>query len=265
MNVGARKERPSDVDLDEDLFDFDEVARQVTQAVETEESLEEVFATFRESAPAEELFPEPAAPDGASEVPAPAAPERPARAPAPPAPEPVRARHAAPPPSPAAPPATARAHPAAETSHAVLPVASRAAAPFSKGVVAIALAVTVLNGLVALVVLRGNARMRDEVRAVGRGQAGGHDLTATPEPHAEPAFLPDPEELASPADHPVLEEARAEIARSEFGAARQRIYTLLAVVDRFPAPRREAVEAECQFLIAQALHLEALERLGRSE
>ena len=39
---------------------------------------------------------------------------------------------------------------------------------------------------------------------------------------------------------------------------------LLAIIDLLEEPRRGALEGDCQFLIAQSLHLEALARMGES-
>ena len=119
--------------------------------------------------------------------------------------------------------------------------------------------VTLLNGLLGVVLLHGNARMRDEVRAVGNeADAADSDVARSGTPSADPDGLFDAEA------HPAFVEARDEIARGEYAAARQRIYALLAIIDRLEDPRREAVEAEAQFVLAQTLHLEALERMGTS-
>jgi len=86
-----------------------------------------------------------------------------------------------------------------------------------------------------------------------------------PAPVDHETALPDPERAPALHDHPALQTAREELARGEYGAARQRVYALLSVIDRLEDPRREELEGECKFLVAQTLHLEALARLGRTE
>ena len=49
-----------------------------------------------------------------------------------------------------------------------------------------------------------------------------------------------------------LELARAEIADGSYGAARARLYRLLCVADRVDADRRERIEGEAAFLIAES-------------
>lgn len=259
-----------DLDLDEDLFDFAEVRRE-PDPPEDEEDLEQIFASFRDAEPEEELLAIPAAPASTpAPVPghAPSAPPEPApRAVARAEPEPASAAPAASPrrstpepgPSPAAPSARE-----AVVEHTPLARPSR----FSRSLVAVAAAVTLLNTVVAVVVLRGRSDDHD-VRAVAPDTALGaeaheRDAHAAP-PNTSAARLPEPERVGTVADHPALDEARRQISHGEYGAARQRVYGLLAIIDRLEDPRRSALEADCQFLIAQSLHLEALARMGGSE
>jgi hypothetical protein len=274
-----------EVDLDEDLFDFAGTAR-ASAAAEPEEDLEEIFASFRDGAPAEGLAAEesPAgeSPSGESSEVLLAVPVAPVSAPAPAPPSaaaPVARRAPAPPAAKPRPEGTSRvasAPPgAAPVARALEPARELAPAPrqsrLSKGVVAIALSVTLLNSALALVALRGRAPGREEPvaasRAPGEHVAREHaagDAFAAP-PRQDSASLPDPEAVDPAHAHPALDDARAQISRGEYSAARQRTYGLLAIIDRLEEPRRSALEADCQFLIAQSLHLEALARMGATE
>lgn len=246
--------------LDEDLFDFAGVVRDSGTA-EPDEDLDEIFASFRDAPPAEELLAVPVAPVTAplaqTLAPEPAASARPgaeAVAPAPKSPQ----KPAAAPPKP--PPESRTSEPVRELAPATRP--SR----FSKGVVAIALAVTVLNSALAVVMLRGRTSSSDVRPSSSHAAAEGHQRDAlAASPHAARTSLPDPEAVDPAHAHPALDEARAQISRGEYASARQRVYALLAIIDRLPDPRRGALEADCQFLIAQSLHLEALARMGGTE
>jgi len=236
-------------DLDEDLFDFAAVAAEPDATAEVEEDLEELLASFRD-VPAEDLLDVPVAAGPRIE----AAPEPEVRAAPVPAPPPVSIEPAL------AAAATRAASTVPTPAHA--PSRRAAALAFlrsSKGVVAIAVSVTVLNASMAVVLLRGRGE-HDEVRAVAS------HVEEQPAPIAEPLHeLPSPDATAALHDHPALTTAREELARGEYAAARQRVYALLAVIDRLEDPRREELEGECKFLVAQTLHLEALARLGRTE
>lgn len=242
-------------DLDEDLFDFAGISRD-PGASEPEEDLEGIFASLRDDPPAEDLLAVPAAPA--------TAPLRPAPASAP-------AAHRADEPRTQAPLSPARlAAKLAKDSSELRPAAPELVPAarswrFSKGAVAIALAVTVLNSGLAVVMLRGRkddggARLEGRMEPEHRE----HDALAAP-PRAAQASLPDPEAVDAVHDHPALDEARAQISRGEYAAARQRVYALLAIIDRLEEPRRGALEGDCQFLVAQSLHLEALARMGGTE
>lgn len=251
-----------DVDLDEDLFDFGGVPAEPEPA--SEENLDEIFASFREDAASEELLEasaasaaQPASKSVARSEPTPAVASAESHAPAPAqrAAKTAPAEHAAP-----------RPHHAAASAPSdgqVLTPAPRAAR-FSKGLVAIALSVTVLNAALAVVMLRSNSD-RHDVRATEDEPASVEHESAPVQPAARVEPLPDPESVPESHDHPTLDEARAELARGDHAAARQRVYGLLSIVDRLEEPRKSELEAECQYLIAQSLHLEALARMGAHE
>ncbi|MSR63044.1 MAG: hypothetical protein EXS08_11430 [Planctomycetes bacterium] len=222
--------KPAELDLDEDLFDFAGVAHE--PEVAGEENLEEIFASFRDTPPPEELLSVPVAAGSA-----------PARSG-----EPSAAR-----------PAQAQAAAARAPNELMLAPRSR----LTKGVVVVALAVTALNSVLAVVLLRGRAPSpAPEHAAPDAGENAAH---AAPPSAPVASVLPDPETRATLHSHPALDEARAEISRGEFAAARKRVYGLLSIIDRLDDPRRAELEADCQFLIAQALHLEALARMGGAE
>ncbi|MEQ1894252.1 MAG: hypothetical protein ABL998_17050 [Planctomycetota bacterium] len=253
-----------DVDLDEDLFDFGGVPAEPEPA--SEENLDEIFASFREDAASEELLEasaasaaQPASTSVARSEPAPAVAQAESHAPAPAQraakTAPAAAEHAAPRPH----------HAAASTpsdGHVLTPAPR--AARFSKGLVAIALSVTVLNAALAVVMLRSNSD-RHDVRATEDEPASVEHASAPVQPAAHVEPLPDPESVPESHDHPTLDEARTELARGDHAAARQRVYGLLSIVDRLEEPRKSELEAECQYLIAQSLHLEALARMGAHE
>jgi len=247
-------EQHKDFDLDEDLFDFGGVAPE-RESTPSDENLDEIFASFREEERKLQAAPvaratEPERADEQSPRPAPAKAAAPAHEEAP-APRPPR---------PAAQPASAPRAPEPEHTLAPVPRAAR----FSRGAVAIALAVTLLNSVLAVVMLRGRAPSHD-VRATGDERAPSTLDSAPARPAAHVEALPDPESVPATHDHPALDEARTALARGDFAVARQRVYSLLAIVDRLEDPRKSELEAECQYLIAQALHLEALARMGEHE
>jgi hypothetical protein len=242
-------------DLDEDLFDFAGVAREA-DAIEPDEDIEELFASLRAGPPAEELLDVPAVSAAPAAAPAPI--PAPVRAVHEPAIEPARA------PEPLRPPAPSRPGPAPRVSERVHELApAPRSSPLSKSVLLIVLSVTALNSVLAVVALHGPSGA-GEVRPAEPLEVVEHDedgALAAP-PHAVKAALPDPESVDPAHSHPALDEARAEISRGEYAAARQRVYGLLAIIDRLDDPRRGALEADCQYLIAQSLHLEALARMG---
>jgi hypothetical protein len=246
----------ADFDLDEDLFDFAGVAREV-DASEPQEDIDELLDSFRAAPPAEDLLAVPAA---LAAAPAP----HPTFAPL--APAAAQARAAEPT---AAPTAAAATNAAAPRRGESLNEPARAARPsLSKSLLAIALSVTLLNAVLAVVVVRGRSstagvHLPDPVHRAESEREERRTLAAPP--HVAKAPLPDPEAVDPAHAHPALDEARSEISRGEYASARQRVYGLLAIIDRLEDPRRGALEADCQFLIAQSLHLEALARMGGAQ
>lgn len=220
----------AEIDLDEDLFDFDAVS----SGGEEEESLREVLAAFDAEAVAPVARVEALAPSaGASAI------------------RQVRAEGAA---RPAAAPETA-------------PSAGPTSTPWLSRVSLILLAsVTALNALVAVVVMRSTNVVREGLQEVGssmestvrRLEDGVREVARSEVSAAQGLPALDAQ------THPALERAVEEIASGDFVRARQRIYSLLAVIDRLAPSDRDAVESRASYLLARTYHLEALARAGSS-
>lgn len=126
--------------------------------------------------------------------------------------------------------------------------------------------ITSLNVLVALIALRSDRDLRRTIDGMGEefarsnaelvesalraAQAPG--AQTVPERGALPSAPPNPE------NHPTFELAQAELQRGEYRRARQRVYGLLAIIDRLDPRVREDVEARANFLIARTWQAEAL-------
>jgi hypothetical protein len=235
----SHPKEPRAFDLDEDLFDFAGLAPE-PEAEEPVEDLDAIFASFREQEKADALLELPKEHDDVPPALPSARPTRARRGPHAVTPEPVKELEEELPP------------------HELVPAAR--SSRWTKGAVAIGLAVTLLNSTLAVVALRGRA---SGVEPQAPTEPSEHSGEAQAAPVHEPAVrLPDPETLDVSHAHPTLDQARKEIENGEYAAARQRVYGLLAIIDRLEDPRREALEADCQFLVAQSLHLEALARMG---
>ncbi len=265
-----------DFDLDEDLFNFDQIEADVLDPEADDADLEDIFAAF-EDPPEEEALPEPepeppapkpspqaAAPEPAPAA-APAAPQAPASAPAPaptvaPAPAPTVAP--APAPTVAQAPAPAAAAPAAAMPQPTAPAAPPA--PRGNGTMRwlVLAGVVVQFALVALVLVQLRAA-KSEPETGSKTEP----TVAQVEPVSElPVYQAPVEEELRPIapraeEHPALQRAAEDIANGHFGRARQRIYSLLAIIDRLAPAERESIEAQANFLKAKALHLEALTEL----
>ena len=231
-----------DHDLDADLFDFASVARSSDATAEREgeegegdtEDLDQVLASIRDTQAEQEAARAAAAPQPRSPAPASAAarPAAPAR----------RLGDVAP----ALPSSAPRAQEGSRTlREPPTPVAAKRRR-FSS-VIAIALAVTFLNSALAVVVLRPPF------------PAGANERQAAT--YVPPAVEPRATPAGAPAQaHPSLDEAWAAVARGEYALARQRAYSLLALVDGIEGAERDQIENDCRYLIAQALYLDALSR-----
>ena len=295
-------DKSSDIDLDEDLFDFEPVAAIADELEDEEADLDEIFATFQaeeeeaaqEPQGAADDFQEldddeddifgdltesesaPAAAPVAETAPAPpvaAVTEAPAVAAAPaasPAPEQVAAQAPTAPvagvvPA-AAPPPGATAGGAGQGLRGMV-AAATGGGPMSRSALWILLAAMSLNGLVAIVLVSSTGQLRDQMNDISdeveetirdiRSEYWGQKAILLDE--TTPIAAPNPE------NHPAFERALAEIEAGQYAEARQRLYALLAVVDRLDSTIREKVESRATYLIGHAWHLEALQRLQAEE
>ena len=126
-----------------------------------------------------------------------------------------------------------------------------------KGTSPILLAVTVMNALLAVVILK-RPSTPTEPEQTPPAATTQHIPDALP---VNEVITPPTIAAPQPERHPTFALAHEEISRGEYGAARRRIYGLLSIIDRLNTEEREAIEARAQHLLAEAQHLEALARL----
>ncbi len=282
-----------DSDLDEDLFDFAPIAPLASEIEDEEADLDDIFAAFQAeeenptgalgfggASPAAvddfqalgdedddiygdlvEMPPLTASPEESENVPSEPVAEVPAAAPVAAATPVAQAPQQAPAPIPVAAPAPGVA-PAARRQ--LLPSGG---ASLSRSALWILLAAMSLNGLVALVMVSSTSNLRsemsdisDEVESTIRDiRAEYFEQQALYYDESSPLVAPDPE------NHPAFVRALEEIKGGAYGAARQRLYALLAVIDRLDPAIREKIEARASYLIGHAWQLEALERMQGEE
>jgi hypothetical protein len=257
-------ERRVDLEIGEDLFDFDELLRDITQ--DTDELGAAFDAVLATTSPAPE---EPVGASGSeppAPLPAPTLRVRPVPPPlAPPAavvPAPAQAPQPARPTTPAAAPASAAQPVAALPATATTTVLQRIT--LSPGLIAVMVLFAVLNlGLVAVVV-RAFTSVQSTVVDVGHqvvqsSEAVREEASALVADHREsvlPVVSDRPEGLTA------IERARAQFELGAWESGRQTLFALLAVIDRVPPEVRGNVEARARFLLADSwrLEAEALER-----
>ena len=126
------------------------------------------------------------------------------------------------------------------------------------------MAVTCINGLVAILSLRSVTKIHESVVDT-RSEIT--DTAAEIKSHSYDQAraitqLRTPIAPIDPEQHPAFDRAREDIAAGRYGEAQRGLYSLLAVVDRLDEESRSAVEARAHFLLAEAMHLEAVDRLG---
>ena len=266
----ADETKDLDIDLDEDLFDFGEASLADVFDGEDDADLDEIFAAFQEAhveqpeedtdaaeVPVEdeleELFPAESEPERVSSpAPAPAAPA-PAPAPAPATkvwtPESVLDDEPAP-----------RRSRGSDRREPVTVVASGG---LSRAFIWALVAITSINALVAIVTLASMSTMRNSVVEVGRHVTATADEIRTGS-YEQSRVLNELQTPVVPIDaeqHPTFDRARAEITKGQYDEARRRLYALLSIIDRLDPDQRAKVESRAQYLLAEALHLEALENL----
>jgi hypothetical protein len=228
---------PPPEETDEDLFDFDELAKASTQAAaemrkELDQALSEVELAKQEVAPLVA------------------------------APQPARPTPPRPPPAPQARPApSAAAEPGPTVLHQKLSLSPLAgallAAVVGANLVLMLFAWRSVNATRQLVVdVAGE--MRDTTTDLRDESTRRSELSAL---ESEPVFG------ALPEGYRTLQIARERIQRGEHARARRMLYGLLAVIDRLEQPARGEVEAQASFLVADSLRLEAdaLTGAGREE
>ncbi len=256
----------ADFDLDEDLFNFDEIAPDVAEHAEDDLDLEEIFAAFQDMDTEDDGDGEQGAPE---EIGAEAPPPQPAAAacptPAPAAPPAFPAPSAFAPPQPGSPDPLDRMY-GAPASGAPL-AGGRASGPLvpgviGKGVVMVVIAMTLLNAVIALYTFKNSSDMRDDLNEAAREMSEtAADIRLGVEEQAQavtssfmPVVPPEPE------NHATFDRALADIETGNFAKARERVYALLAVVDRMPPESRHDVESRAAYLLAKSYHAEAVAR-----
>ena len=114
-----------------------------------------------------------------------------------------------------------------------------------------------------MVTLKSTGDMRDSVMLVSREvvetaqgiRSGDYQRAVGFDQEALPLVPPNPE------NHPTFELVREDIAEGDYAVARQRLYSLLSIIDRLDPEQRDRVEKRANYLLAQELHLEAVTRL----
>ena len=244
------------VDLDEDLFNFDEISGGTSPVEDDDDAdLDEIFATFQAGDEDEVIGREtPALADsGGGAAPAPATSSAPA---------PVAASVAA---SVAAPVAGA---PAAGLPAGVpvqfMPGPTTVSVGMPRSMLWLFVAVTSVNAVLAIVTMNIVGSMSNNVQSMSANVASSVDEFANQAYNQLSDHDADLNPIAAPdlVNHEAFTTALAEIEAGEFADARRRLYALLAVVDRMDPVVRAKIEARANYLIAHAFQREATQRLG---
>ena len=267
-----------EVDLDEDLFGFDRLDAGRAREESDDLDLDEIFAVIEESEGEDQELeeeddePPPRAAPAAAAAPARRAPSADAaadpgghaRGGAEPWSEPDEGAHDQDATHEDAANSAARPRSRAQRGEEPEP---RPRPSFARTNALLLAALTALNGLVALVVLRTSGEVQSSVwegvRQVAETAEGIRSGTLARYDEFQATHLP----LAalSPDDHPTFALVREDLEAGRWAGARQRLYSLLAVVDRMEPRVRDEVEARAIYGIAEATHLEALARGGPSQ
>ncbi|MEM7309974.1 MAG: hypothetical protein AAF682_25085 [Planctomycetota bacterium] len=276
-----------DANLDEDLFNFDEVMPAEQESSDEDIDLDEIFAAFEDAeddfekeslgdfsgdvsdededdSPLEDLA------DAGGTAPEPSAPAPAAAAPAAVAEDPLPAFS-----EPAAPPAEAfqppPVAPAADPLDSLYAEEApneprrRGAALLTTSALAILFAMTLLNMSVGFLTLRSAKGMKADIdhaanrmaeTAIGIREHVSEQADSVKEQYS-PVVPPTPER------HIALDRALADIETGNFARSRERIYALLAIADRLAPGTREDVEARASYLLARSYHSQALSTGGR--
>jgi hypothetical protein len=273
-----------DSELDEDLFDFAPISHLASEMEDEDADLDDIFAAFQVEEDSQTMalgiggVPKSAADnfqgldddiyDDLAEMPPPSAPSEESEekqsesdaemTPAAPAPAPAtNAPQQAHAPSSVAAPAPDHAPAAIQQ---LLPTGS---ASLSHSALWILLAAMSLNGLIALVMVSSTSNLRNEMNDIS-DEVEGTIRDIRSEYFEQQALYYDessPLAAPSPENHPAFVRALEEIKSGAYSPARQRLYALLAVIDRLDPAIREKIEARASYLIGHAWQLEALERM----
>jgi hypothetical protein len=242
--TSSTAEHDSGIDLDEDLFNFDEIS---VGADSDDADLDEIFATFDDDVDEDDeveigVEPEPVAAAPASE-------------PAPAADSPSSAIFAETPAAPAAAPQAAAA-PAAVAQAA--PTVGSLNIGFPRPLLWLFVALTSVNALLAIVVLGISSRMTNDVRDMTVDTRDSMREVVDVVTDDNKITAPGPIVALDPANHEAFDRALSLIEEGDYARARQVLYGLLAVVDRMDPVDRAKVESRANYLIAHTKHLEAI-------
>lgn len=233
----AADQQQDDLDIAEELFDFDELLRDAHAAVG---ELDEAIEGAQDASGDDVLFGEP--------IPLSSAPaHQPARRPPPLSPEAVAARDA----GQQAPAAAAMGAP---------DVPTRVRRPLGLALAGALAGVVLLNVALVAYVVRTLRSVQGMVLDVGQQVVASNDSVRdrTSELFERVQESPTIAGLASgPQRVEALDRARAALERGEFERARQTLYRLLSVADRLEPELRLDVEAQARFLVADSWRLEA--------
>jgi hypothetical protein len=213
---------PKGIDLDEDIFGFDKVDEEETGGDDFD--LDEIIASFRDEE------------DAAQPVPTMADDDE------------VIGSEPAPPPAP-----PVQQLPEAGPVRTIV-----ASGSFAKPLIIGFVALTIMNAAFVTLALKSSGSVREELQDVNESvERALAEATETrqqrDETGAPPAVLSDVDVF-----EPELADAKADLDAGHTAAARRRVYSMLARIDKLPPERREVNEAQARFLIAETYHAEAL-------
>lgn len=270
----AAEEQQVDFDLDEDLFQFDEIRDESGFATD-DADLDEIFASFndREFDPPpgfdEEInissvidAEEDAAGDTPELVPAPiqdatqnVPPIQAAPSAAAPTPE---QRAQAPIPSVLAPESTTPPTPQAQQPGAIGSVVNAIGGvtklKVSPAILLILAAITATNGLVAIVAMKATSENNETIREFGQEikDLSKETYQLASETHSTAQQIADPDNIGINLDDiPLFKEIEEDIAKRDYRSAKMRLHARLAILDRTPPARRAETESQARYLLGK--------------
>lgn len=276
----------SDIDLDEDLFNFDEVEEEAGNDLD----LDDIFASFNDKdfdppegfdeeinlgsmIAAEDALGDDAHTGVTTEA-APPAAEAAEAAPLQAAPAAVAPQVAGTPvpsvltPEGALPAGVVYAQPMAAPA-AVQVAAGPTKLKVSPAILLILAAITATNGLVALVAIKSSNDVRNSIAQVGANVSELSNETQDLAQEASEALreAEDPHYIGvDPDKFPSLSAIEdTDVQSGDYARARQRIYSVLSILDRRDPSRRLAVESQATYMLGKIRYMEALQRLAEGE